>query len=101
MGILKRDSGKKGQLENDDSEKSIHVSNVKIDRNGQAWKYKTVWFRQEYLDKLKVMCHFEKKNEQQLIDIALEDFIRRRWNSSSAMKKMVEQSTDKGQKVQK
>jgi len=70
-------------------EKTVHVSNSKIDREGVAWEKKSTWLRQDYVGKLKVIAHFEGKTFQQLIDEALAGYLKERWDSTTARKKLV------------
>ncbi len=73
-------------------DKSICVSDAKIDKQGQAWKRESIWFRQELLGKLKVVSHFEGKAIQQLIDQVLDKFVTEKFENSVAMRKMIGQS---------
>jgi len=86
----------KSSRKNDDGpvgvDKSIYVSDSRIDKSGQAWKRKTLWIRQEYLTKLKAIAHFENKTTQLLMDQALEEYVSRRWDNSRAMKRLVKQA---------
>ncbi|HOP07092.1 MAG TPA: hypothetical protein PLF13_07370 [candidate division Zixibacteria bacterium] len=70
-------------------EKSILVSNAKIDRDGVGWERKPIWLRQELLGKLKVVSHFEGKTIHQLIDEALGAYVQEKWDNTQARKKMV------------
>lgn len=94
MSIIKwADKKEKKQIQT--SDKSIYVSNVKIDKKGQGWEKKTFWFRQDYLAKLKGVAHFEKKSMQLVIDEAIGDYIKKTWDNTRAMKKMVSDSIKK------
>ena len=91
MAIIKHSEQKeKKQSEPDD--KSIIVTNSKIDRDGNGWEKKPFWFRQEYLGKLKALAHFENKSTQKLIDEALGEYIKKNWDNSKMMKKIVSKS---------
>ncbi|MBN2227072.1 MAG: hypothetical protein JW763_06875 [candidate division Zixibacteria bacterium] len=90
MGIIKKSEPKTASPEV--GEKSIYISNVKIDRSGEGWSRKAVWIRQEHLGKLKAIAHFEGKEVDELIDVALQAYVSQKWDSSMAVKKLVEQS---------
>ncbi len=95
MGFIK-----KGQKAKEDSaiapiDRSVMISNARIDRAGNEWKRKSLWVRQEYLGKLKVMAHFQETKTEALLDRALGEFIQKNFDNSMAMKKMVAQSTGK------
>jgi len=79
----------------DQSEKSIIVSDARIDRVGNEWKRKNLWIKQEHLGKLKVMAHFQDTKIEALLDKAIDDYIKKNFDNSMAMKKMVEKSTGK------
>ncbi|MCK5128057.1 MAG: hypothetical protein KAR42_17505 [candidate division Zixibacteria bacterium] len=74
------------------ADKSMYIADEKIDRKGNAWKKQAVWIRGEYLGKMKVISHFEKKDTQQILDEALSIYINRHWNDSMAVKKMIQKS---------
>lgn len=92
MGFVKWKSEKSEKSGTED--KSIYVSDVKIDRNGESWKKKSYWFRQEHLGKLKAISHFKGKTSQELIVQALEEYVKKNWDNSVAMKKMVSKATE-------
>ncbi len=76
-------------------ERSIMVSNARIDRAGNEWIRKSLWLRQEHLGKLKVMAHFHGSKTEALVDQALGEYIKKNYDNSMAMKKMVGKSTGK------
>lgn len=92
---MKDDKGKKSDATVEPSEKSIIVSNVRIDRAGNEWKRTPIWLRQEHLGKLKVMAHFHNTKLEALIDKALNDYVKANYDNSLALKKTVEESTGK------
>lgn len=93
MGFIKWKAKKSEETASED--KSIYVSDVRIDRNGVPWKKKSYWFRQEHLGKLKAIAHFEGKTSQELIVRALQEFVAKNWDNSVAMKKIVSKATGK------
>ncbi len=95
MGIFGSDKNKKKDGSGETSENSIIISNARIDRAGNEWKRKSVWFRQEHLGKLKVMAHFRNTRVEALLNQALEEFLKKNYDNSMAMKEMVEKSTGK------
>jgi len=95
MGIFESNKDKKNDDAADQSDRSIMVSDVRIDRAGNEWKRKSLWFRQEHLGKLKVMAHFHGTKIEALIDQALDDYLKRNYDNSMAMRKMVKKSTGK------
>jgi len=96
MGIIKKADQKTAAPET--AEKSIYISNVKIDRSGDGWSKKALWVRQEHLGKLKAIAHFEGKEVDDLIDTALHDYIEQKWDNSMAVKKLVRQSVSRARK---
>lgn len=94
MAIIKA-AEKKVKKQIETGEKSIYVSNVKVDKEGCGWEKKSFWFRQEYLGKLKAVAHFKNKSIQKIIDEALGDYIEKTWDNTKAMKKIVTKSLDK------
>jgi hypothetical protein len=92
---MKSGKDKKSDAIAEPSEKSIIVSNARIDRAGNEWKRKPLWLRQKHLGKLKVMAHFHGSKLEALIDQALDDYIKAKYDNSMAMKEMVEKSTGK------
>ena len=72
---MSQKDSKKGERGDSVPERSIYFSDERIDREGNTWKRRSFWFRQEHLGKLKVIAHFQKKKTQVLIDRALRDFI--------------------------
>lgn len=95
MAVIKASQVKIDQPEEGAPEKSIYVSNSKIDKNGEAWTKQAVWLRQEHLNKLKVIAHFQDKNLEQLLDDALGDFVNRIWDNTMAREKLVKAGTGK------
>ena len=89
MAIIKSSQVKQDQPAEGAPEKSIYVSDSKIDKDGEAWTRKSVWLRQEHLNKLKVIAHFQNKNMEQLLDGALSDFVNRIWDNTMAREKLV------------
>ncbi|UCD17558.1 MAG: hypothetical protein JSV44_01240 [Candidatus Zixiibacteriota bacterium] len=96
MGIIK--ASKENQAGADEADRSIYVSNVRIDRSGRGWTRKSIWIRQEHLGKLKAIAHFEGKESENLIDEALTEYISKRWDNSIAVKKLVQQSASRHKK---
>ncbi len=96
MGIIKKTEPKPVSPEAVD--KSIYISNVKIDRSGDGWSRKPIWIRQEHLGKLKAISHFEGKEIDDLIDFALQSYVAQKWDSSMAVKKLVRQSAARSHK---
>lgn len=94
MGILHTNE-KPGITDKSEADKSMYVSDAKIDRNGVAWKKKLLWIREEHLGKLKVISHFKNKNTSELVDEALSGYIRSSWDDSMAVEKMVKNKTAK------
>lgn len=95
MAIIKGSQVKMDQPEEGAPEKSIYVSDSKIDKDGEGWTRKTVWLRQEHFNKLKVIAHFQKKNLEQLLDGALGDFVNRIWDNTMARERLVESGIGK------
>lgn len=95
MSLMKSGKGKKTDAIAEPSDKSIIVSNARIDRAGNEWKRRPLWLRQEHLGKLKVMAHFHDTKIEALIDKALDDYIKANYDNSVAMKEMVKKSTGK------
>lgn len=95
MAIIKGTPVKPDQPAGNTSEESIYVSNSKIDKDGEAWTRNAVWLRQEHLNKLKVIAHFQNKSVEQLIDGALNDYCNRVWDNTMAREKLVESATGK------
>ena len=95
MGILKRTKEKFNAGENSQDDKSIYVHNVRIDKNGETWQRKAFWIREKHLGKLKVIAHFQGKAMQDVLDTAIESYIKDHWDSTSAMKKLVGKSPGK------
>jgi hypothetical protein len=87
MGILKKEELDKNK--SSPADKSMYISDEKIDRKGQAWKKQSLWLRKEHLGKLEVISHFEKKSVQELIDKAVSEYLGNKWDNSMALKKMV------------
>jgi len=92
MQILRPKDKAEKTSESAEIEKSVCVSDAKIDKQGQAWKKKSVWFRQELLGKLKVVAHFEGKTIEQLMDDGLDQFVSDKFENSVAMRKMIGRS---------
>lgn len=99
MVVIKASQVKIDQPEDGAPEQSIYVSNSKIDKNGEAWTKQAVWLRQEHLNKLKVVAHFQDKDLEQLLDSALGDFVNRIWDNTMAREKLVKAGTDTINKV--
>ena len=95
MVIIKGSQLKTDQLTGDAPEQSIYVSNTRIDKNGVAWIRKPIWLRQDYVNKLKVIAHFQGKTTQQLLDTCLGELITRVWDNTVAREEMVGKATDK------
>jgi len=93
MAVLKKNAGEATVGSEGIADKSVYISDVHIDKNGQTWKKRAVWFRQEHLGKLKVIAHFESTKMQDLIDQALEEFVTKKLENSVAIRKLVK---DKG-----
>lgn len=100
MAIIKASQFKTDQPKEGSPEKSIYVSNSKIDKDGEAWTKQTVWLRQEHCNKLKVIAHFQNKSIEQLLDGALGDFVTRIWDNTMARERLVESGTSKVKTVQ-
>lgn len=95
MPIIKwgtRPAKKKDQAEID---RSVYVSDAKVDRQGAGWKKTSFWFRQEHLGKLKVIAHLKGSSTQDLINEALTEYIQNSFDNSMAMKKAVRQALKK------
>jgi len=95
MPIIKwgtRPAKKKNQTEID---RSVYVSDAKVDREGAGWRKRSFWFRQEHLGKLKVIAHLKGCSAQDLIDEALTEYIHNSFDNSMAMKKAVRKSLKK------
>ena len=95
MGIFGNKKDKKTTDSNEQSERSIMVSDARIDRSGGEWRRKSLWIRQEHLGKLKVMAYFHSTKTEALLDQALEDYLKKNYDNSMAMKKMVKKATGK------
>ncbi|MDH3890043.1 MAG: trafficking protein particle complex II-specific subunit 120 [candidate division Zixibacteria bacterium] len=95
MAIIKGSQLKSDQPTDGTPEQSIYVSNSKIDKEGEAWTRQAVWLRQEHLNKLKVIAHFQNKTIEQLLDGALGDFVNRIWDNTMAREKLVGDGTGK------
>lgn len=76
-------------------DKTICVSDSRIDRAGNAWKQKSLWLRQEHLGKLKVMEHFHETKIEVLIDRALGEYIKKNFEDKMSMEKMVQNAAGK------
>ncbi|MBU0983057.1 MAG: hypothetical protein KKA42_04255 [candidate division Zixibacteria bacterium] len=79
----------------DSSDRSVVVSDARIDRNGVGWKRKSYWLRQEHLGKLRALAHFEGMTTETLIDRALGEFLTSNWDNSRAMRRVVSRSMSK------
>lgn len=95
MGILKKAMGIKDESDEEILDKSIYISNEKVDKAGNSWRKKSFWFRAEHLGKLKVISHFEGKTAEKLIDLALASYIRDKLDNSQAVKKLVAKKAPK------
>ena len=71
----------------------------KVDRRGEAWAKSDVWLRKDYLNKLKVIAHFEGVSIGELINRALGEFVAHTYDKSRSLKKLVTESTRKIKKV--
>ena len=100
MAIIKGSQVKMDQPAEGTPERSIYVSNSKIDKDGEGWTRKTVWLRQEHFNKLKVIAHFQNKSLEQLLDGALGDFVNRIWDNTMAREKLLGAGTDTINKTQ-
>ncbi len=89
MGILKAKTGNSEKSVKSDPDKSMYISDSKIDRDGVAWKKKGLWIREEHLGKLKVIGHFKQKKTNELVDEAISKYISQSWDNSMAIEKMV------------
>jgi hypothetical protein len=89
MAIIKGSQTKQDQPAESTPEESIYVSNTKIDKDGETWTRNAVWLRQEHLNKLKVIAHFQNKSIELLIDGALDDYCNRIWDNTMAREKLV------------
>ncbi len=95
MAIIKGAKIEQDQSEVQPPEQSIYVSNSKIDKNGVAWIRKPIWLRQDYVNKLKVISHFQGKTTQQLLDSCLGELVTRVWDNTVAREEMVGKATNK------
>lgn len=82
-----------------DPDKSVLVSDAKIDRAGVPWRKKAYWYRQEYISKLTALSHFQDVPVQQLLDDAVGRFIEKNWDNSLALKQTVENSMNRSRKI--
>jgi len=60
-----------------------------------AWVRRAVWLRQDYMNKLKMIAHFQGKTIEQLIDSSLGELVNRVWDNTMAREEMVGKATDK------
>lgn len=95
MAIIKGAKVEQDQSDVEAPEQSIIVSNSRIDKNGVAWIKKPIWLRQDYVNKLKVISHFQGKTTQQLLDSCLGELIKRVWDNTAAREEMVGKTTGK------
>ena len=95
MGIFESKKEQKTNESIDQSENSIIVSDARIDRAGNEWKRKNLWIKQEHLGKLKVMAHFQETKIEALLDKAINDYLKKNFDNSMAMKKMVKKAIGK------
>lgn len=93
MGILGNKKDQQTSDSADQADRSIIISDVRIDRTGTEWKRKSLWFRQEHLGKLKVLAHFQDTKIEALLDKAIDDYLKKNFDNSMAMKKMVKNAT--------
>ena len=93
MSISKTANLKKEKPATRTVDNSMYASQTKISKAGTAWKQKTVWFRKEHLNKLKVIAHFEDTTTDQLIDRAVGEFIAQTFDKSGALHKIVTKAT--------
>lgn len=92
MGVIKREQVTPSNQADEKPEKSLYVSDERIDRKGNAWKKQTVFIRNEHLGKIKVIAHFQKKTIQDIIDIALKEYFQKHFDNSEAMQEMIKKS---------
>lgn len=92
MGVLKREQVTPQKQESQKPEKSLYISDERVDREGNAWKKQTVFIRNEHLGKMKVMGHFKKKSVQDIIDSALNEYFKKHFDDSAAMQEMIKKS---------
>ena len=83
----------------DQADRSIMVSDARIDSAGTEWKRKHLWLKQEHLGKLKVMAHFQDTKIEALLDKAIEDYLKKNFDNSMAMENMVMKATGKAPTV--
>lgn len=95
MAIIKAGPPKMDQPDSAAPDQSIYVANTKIDKNGVAWIRKPIWLRQDYVNKLKVISHFQGKTTQQLLDSCLGELVNRVWDNTAAREEMVGKATNK------
>ena len=69
--------------------RSIKFNREKVDREGKVWKKADFWLKKDYLNKLKVIAHFEDVSVGELINRALGEYVSREYDKSRAMEKLV------------
>ena len=77
--------------------RSIKFNREKVDRQGKAWKKADFWLKKDYLNKLKVIAHFEDVSVGELINRALGEYVAREYDKSRAMEKLVAKKPKKVQ----
>jgi hypothetical protein len=95
VAIFGSKKDKKSGESSEQADRSIIVSDARIDRAGNEWKRKNLWVRQEHLGKLKVMAHFQDTKVEALLDKAVELYLRNNFDNSMALKQMIKKSTGK------
>ena len=75
--------------------RSIKFNREKVDRQGKAWKKADFWLKKDYLNKLKVIAHFEDVSIGELINRALGEYVTREYDKSRAMEKLVAKKPEK------
>lgn len=79
--------------------RSIMFNKEKVDRQGKAWKKADFWLRKDYLNKLKVIAHFEDVSIGELVNRALGEFVAREYDKSRVLEKLVTGKAKKPTKV--
>ena len=75
--------------------RSIKFNREKVDRQGKAWKKADFWLKKDYLNKLKVIAHFEDVSIGELINRALGEYVTREYDKSRAIEKLVAKKPEK------
>ncbi|MEZ5358822.1 MAG: hypothetical protein R3F48_08300 [Candidatus Zixiibacteriota bacterium] len=95
MGVLKREQVMPQKQTEQKPDKSLYISDERVDREGHAWKKQSIFIRNEHLGKMKVMSHFSKKSVQDIVDSALADYLKNHFDDSAAMQEMIKKSGNK------